>query len=57
MKTNDMVKFANPMPDEDASGVYRVVEVNGDRCIIEVQVEMAIKPTQVVMVADLVEVK
>lgn len=55
-KANDMVEFATLNADE-APCVYRVVEANGDRCIVEAQVELPIKPTMVVLTADLVPAK
>lgn len=49
---NDIVEFVDPLDDEVGT-TYRVVEVNGDRCIIELVCDMRIRPTWVRLVADL----
>lgn len=49
---DDIVEFAAPLDDEVGT-TYRVVEVNGDRCIIELVCDMRIRPTWVRLVADL----
>jgi hypothetical protein len=49
---DDIVEFVDPLEDEVGT-TYRVVEVNGDRCIIELVCDMRIRPTWVRLVADL----
>ncbi len=53
-----LVKFKRPFAEElDANGQQvpmRVLEINGDRCIVEFQNGMAIKPTSSQRLDDLV---
>jgi len=56
IKVNDTVKYSEPMKDE-VGMTFQVIEVNGDRCIIEANNGMHIKPTYVAKVADLSVVK
>ena len=52
LQVNDLVEFIEPMEDE-AGTTYRLVELNGDRCVIELVCDMRIRPTWVRLVADL----
>lgn len=52
LKVNDLVEFIEPMEDELGT-TYRLIELNGDRCLIELVCEMRIRPTWVRLVADL----
>ncbi len=52
LNVNDTVEFAEPMADE-VGVTFTIVEMNGDRCVIEANVDMPIKPQTVAMVADL----
>jgi hypothetical protein len=56
MKTGDTVKFRNPLPDEIGM-TYTVIEVNGDRCVIEANTGMTFNPQQVAKVTDLEVIK
>jgi len=52
MKAGDQVKFKAPFPDE-VGLKFIVLEMRGDRALIEAQVPMTFKPTEVQPVADL----
>jgi len=54
IKTGDLVTFKNGLyPDEDGA-VYKVLEINGDRCILEfVSGNMIIAPQSVAFLAEL----
>jgi hypothetical protein len=54
IKTGDLVRFKKGLYQEEEGLVYLLLEVNGDRSIIEwVNTKMTIRPTSVAMVADL----
>lgn len=48
----DIVEFVVPFDDEVGTQ-YRVVELNGDRCAIELICDFTIRPTWTRLVADL----
>lgn len=54
VQVNDVVEFVNPQPDEimpnGLSVRMRVLEVNGDRVLVEFDVPMGVKPTSVVSI-------
>ena len=51
MKTNDIVKYSKPRKgEEDIRFVLR--ELNGDRVLIELICDWAIKPTEVVAISE-----
>lgn len=52
IKVNDIVEFIEPFDDE-AGTTYKVLEVNGDRCIIELICDMRIRPTWIRLTNDL----
>lgn len=52
IQVNDIVEFIELFEDEVGT-TYRVIEVNGDRCIIEYVCTMRIRPTFVRLVSDL----
>jgi hypothetical protein len=52
MNANDLVKFSNPNQDEIGL-TMKVIEVNGDRALVEYQVGMNINPTAIVMTAEI----
>ncbi len=52
IQVNDLVEFIEPLADEVGT-TYRVLEVNGDRCVIEFICDMRIRPTFVRLLADL----
>jgi uncharacterized Fe-S cluster-containing protein len=53
MKIGDTVKFAeNKYPDEKEAG-YKVVEVNGDRAIIEFICDLPIPPQSIAKIIEL----
>lgn len=56
IKVGQQVKFATIVDPEDESARFRVLEVNGDRLLIEFVCDMSIPPTQVVRVADVIPV-
>ena len=51
MKPNDIVKYSKPQKgEEDIRFILR--EVNGDRVLIELICDWAIKPTEVVAISE-----
>jgi hypothetical protein len=52
IKVNNKVQYAEPMADE-IGVTFKVIEVNGDRCIIEALVGMEFNPTYVALTSDL----
>ena len=52
MKKGDFVMLTNPLPDESGL-ILSVLEMRGDRVLVEAQVDMNLKPTTVYMVDDL----
>jgi hypothetical protein len=52
MKNGDFVMFTVPLSDEEGV-LFQVLEMRGDRAMIEAQVDMNFKPTQVNQVEDL----
>lgn len=51
MKINDIVKYSKPQQGEE--GIRFVLrEINGDRVLIELICDWAIKPTEVVAVSE-----
>ena len=51
MKINDIVKYSKPQKgEEDIRFVLR--EINGDRVLIELICDWAIKPTEVVAISE-----
>ena len=51
MKANDIVKYSKPQKgEEDIRFVLR--EINGDRVLIELICDWAIKPTEVVAISE-----
>jgi hypothetical protein len=53
IKVGDSVLFKEPYADEDPGSVYKVLEVNGDRCKIKYVCNLPIPPVYVVKTADL----
>ncbi|MCX6082170.1 MAG: hypothetical protein NTW32_21790 [Chloroflexi bacterium] len=54
IKAGDLVRFKKGLYQEEDGLIYLVLEVNGDRSIIEwVNTKMTIRPTSLAMVADL----
>lgn len=56
-KVGDIVKFRSPNADESADSRMRVVELRGDRVLVQDQSHagMLITPTAVYLIADLVK--
>ena len=52
LRLGDMVEFVEPFDDE-VGATYRLVEINGDRCVIELICDMTIRPTWTRLTADL----
>lgn len=52
MKNGDTVQFKQPYSDEIGLQM-RVLEMRGDRVLVEAQVDMFLKPTSVHLVAEL----
>jgi hypothetical protein len=51
-KTSHVVTFINPLPDEIGL-IMRILEINGDRAIVEYMVGMNINPTGIVLLSDI----
>lgn len=51
IKTGDTVRFVNPTPDEEGL-TMRVIELRGERILVEFLVGLDINPTGNVMVVD-----
>jgi hypothetical protein len=49
---HDIVRYKDPMPDEIGI-TYKVLEVNGDRVIIQADVNLPIPPTTIANTKDL----
>lgn len=57
LKVGDAVKWAKPLNADEAKEVFKITELNGDRCFIEAQnTGMTIAPVQLARVAELVKV-
>lgn len=50
----DRVKWKQPNADESAEDRFVVLEVNGDRALVEYICDMPVPPTQLVNVDDIV---
>ncbi len=58
MKEGDMVKFREPMEPGEERLVMRVIEMRGDRVLVECLVDgMMLLPQSVYSVADLVVIR
>ncbi len=53
MKAGDTVKLVTPMPDESGSERFRVLEMRGDRVLVEFICDLRIPPTYVYPVTDI----
>ena len=53
MKPNDIVKFKDGLYADEANAKYKVIEVNGDRAIIEFVCNLPIPPQSVAKVNEL----
>ena len=52
LELGDIVEFVVPFDDEVGTQ-YRLVELNGDRCVIELICDFTIRPTWTRLVSDL----
>lgn len=54
VKTGNLVVFKKGLYEDEDGAVYRVLEINGDRCILELEyTNMVIRPQSVAMLSDL----
>jgi hypothetical protein len=53
MKTGDTVQFKGGLYDDEAGARYKIVEINGDRAIIEFICNLPIPPQSVAKVTEL----
>lgn len=53
MKIGDTVKFLNDLYDDEKETRYRIVEINGDRVIIEFICDLPIPPQSVAKISEL----
>lgn len=52
MKAGDTVKLVTPMPDESGLERFRVLEMRGDRVLVEFICDLRIPPTYVYPTTD-----
>jgi hypothetical protein len=55
LQVGQEVRFAEPMSADEATERFVVVELRGPRVLVEFICDMAIKPQQVYLAADLVQ--
>ena len=53
MKIGDRVQFKDGLYDDEVEAKYKIVEINGDRAIIEFICDLPIPPQSVAMVSEL----
>ena len=54
IKIGDLVTFKKGLYADEEGAVYRVLEINGDRCVLEfANTNMIIRPQSVAMLAEL----
>lgn len=54
MKMGDLVVFKKGLYDDEDGAIYRVLEINGDRCILELEnTNMIIRPQSVAILSEL----
>ena len=54
IKHNDLVVFKKGLYTDEDGAVYRALEINGDRCMLEfVSTDMIIRPQSVAMLSEL----
>jgi hypothetical protein len=54
MKKGDLVVFKKGLYDDEEGAVYRIIEINGDRCILEFEnTNMVIRPQSVAAISEL----
>ena len=55
IKENSLVRFKPSLYEDEEGAIYRIVEINGDRCILEfMSSSMKIQPQSIAMLSDLV---
>ena len=54
MQVGQQVKFAAPMTDDEAAERFTVVELRGERVLVEFICDMPLRPQFVYLAADLV---
>lgn len=53
MKKNDLVKFKDGLYADEIGAKYKVIEVNGDRAIIQFVCDLPIPPQSVAKIEEL----
>jgi len=53
MKTGDTVQFKDGLYNDEIGARYKIVEINGDRAIIEFICDLPIPPQSVAMISEL----
>ena len=54
IRVNDLVKFIEGLYPDETGAQYRVLEINGDRAIIQLEnTDMSIKPQSLAILAEL----
>jgi len=54
VRINDLVEFKKNLYKDEVGAIYRVLEINGDRCVIELfNTNMLIRPQSVAMLDEL----
>lgn len=54
IKTGDLVIFKEGLYEDEDGTIYRILEINGDRCVLELEnTNMVIRPQSVAMLSNL----
>jgi hypothetical protein len=54
IKINNLVRFKRDLYADEVSAVYRILEINGDRCFLELNnTNMLIRPQSVALLDEL----
>jgi len=53
MEIGDIVKFVDGLYPDEKGAVYKVLEINGDRAVIEFICDLPIPPQSVAKIAEL----
>jgi len=54
MKIGNLVVFKKGLYDDEDGAIYRILEINGDRCVLELEnTNMVIRPQSVAALSEL----
>lgn len=57
MNPGDIVKFKNPLTPQDSLEQFKVLEIRGDKALVEAICDMKFKPTFVYFTASLIRLE